>query len=641
MRLPPLSPRSDWQLPSLGELPSWPKHGRVCVDVETKDPQLLDLGPGVRREGSELVGVGFAIEDGPSVYLPIRHANGTNLDPSRVLAYLRDQARDFRGTIVGHNLQYDLDWLAEDGIVYRRAEWFRDTMVAESLLNELERSYSLANCCARRGLPGKNEALLEQAAAAWGVHPKGGLWQLPPQFVGPYGEEDCRAPLRLLRRQEKALDEQELDEVWARESKLLPVLVKMRRRGVRIDFDQLDRVEADATSREVSALARISNMTGRTVDTTDTNRTATWVEVLEADGMTLPRTDPSEKFPEGQPSVKTPWLEKQDSDLCRAIAEAKKWNKVRTTFVGAIRKHEVNGRIHGTLRQTVGSDEGSDDASGAKFGRLSGSDPNMQNQPARDPEIGPEWRSIYLPEEGAKFLSSDYSSQEPRITCHYAEEIGAPGGSEMAQRYRDDPFLDYHQAVADIMGVDRKPAKIIGLALSYNMGEGSLAKRLGLPTEMKSFKKNGRKIEYLGAGPEAMELLNKYHEAVPYIRNLSKRTRKKAEAVGYVRTWGGRRCRFPVARYGRGWDFTHKALNRVVQGSAADQMRSAMIDLDAAGHFLQLQVHDEGCSSVSTEAEAREVGEIMRDTMQFRVPMVIDLEWGDSWGRQELIGQVS
>lgn len=641
MRLPPLSPRTDWQLPSLGELPAWPKYGRVCVDVETKDPQLLDLGPGVRREGSDLVGIGFAIEDGPKAYLPIRHGNGINLDPERALEYLKDQARDFRGTIVGHNLSYDLDWLAEDGVVFRNALWFRDTMIAEPLLNELERRYSLAKCCERRGLPGKDEALLEAAAAAWGVHPKGGLWQLPPEFVGPYGEEDCLAPLRLLRRQEAALDEQDLGEVWDRESRLLPVLVKMRRRGVRIDFDQLDRVEEDATNRERSALHRISSLTGRQLDTTDTNRPASWVSVLEERGLKLPRTEPTEKFPEGQPSVKTEWLEKQDDEACRLIVEAKKWNKVRTTFVESIRRHEVKGRIHCTLKQMVGEAKDTGEASGAKFGRLSGVDPNMQNQPARDPEIGPAWRAIYLPDEGGKLLSADYSSQEPRITCHYAEEIDAPGGAEMAQRYRDDPFLDYHQAIADIMNVARKPAKTIGLGLAYNMGQGSLALRLGLPTEMKSFQKNGRTIEYLGAGPEAMELLDKYHEAVPYIRELARRTKAKADKVGYIRTWGGRRCRFPDARYGRGWDFTHKALNRIVQGSAADQMRQAMIDADDADHYLQLQVHDEVVGTVYSEAQARELGEIMRDAMQFRVPMVVDLEWGDNWGHQELVGQVS
>jgi len=641
MNLPPRSPHTDWKLPKLGELPAWPKHGRVCVDVETKDPQLLTLGPGVRRAGSEMVGVGFAIEDGPSYYLPIRHGNGINLDPGKALAYLRDQARAFRGTIVGHNLSYDLDWLAEDGVVYREAAWFRDTMVAASLVSELERSYSLANVCAREGIPGKDESLLEQAAAAWGVHPKGGLWQLPPEFVGPYGEGDVEAPLALLRRLERHLDDQDLHEVWDRESKLLPVLAKMRRRGVLVDFDQLARVKEDAQNRERSALHRISTLTGRRVDESDTNRTATWAEVLTERGLKLERTDPTEKLPEGQPSVKSDWLADQDDDVCRAIVQAKKWNKVRTTFVESILAHQINGRIHATFRQMVGSSEGSDDASGAKFGRLSCSDPNLQNQPARDPEIGPAWRAIYKPDEGGKLLSADYSSQEPRITCHYAEEIDAPGGKEMAQRYRDDPFTDYHQAVADIMGVKRKPAKTIGLGLAYGMGQGKLAESLGYPTEVKSFQKGGRTITYLGAGPEAMELLNAYHEAVPYVRDLSKRTQRKAERMGFIRTWGGRRCRFPVSRYGRGFDFTHKALNRIIQGSAADQMRQAMIDADAAGHQLQLQVHDEVVETVHSEAEARELGEIMRDAMEFRVPMVVDLEWGDNWGHQELMGQVS
>lgn len=637
MRLPPLSPRPTWQLPSPGELPTWPKHGRVCVDVETRDPQLLTLGPGVRRDGY-VVGIAFAIEDGPSFYLPTRHANGVNLDPDRVHEYLRDQARDFCGEIVGHNLSYDLDYLAQEGIVFRRAK-FRDTMVAASLVSELERSYALARCCEREGIPGKDESLLDQAAAAWGVHPKAGLWQLPPEFVGPYGEGDVEAPLRLLRRLERHIDDQDLWEVWNRESALLPVLVKMRRRGVRIDFDQLERVEEDATTREISALAHLSTLSGHQLDTSDTNRTASWVPILEERGFTLPRTDPSTKFPEGQPSVKNEWLRAQDDEVCRFIIEARRWNKVRTTFVESIRTHQVNGRIHATLRQMVGSKEGSDDATGAKFGRLSCSDPNMQQQPARDPDIGPMWRAIYLP-DGERFLSADYSSQEPRNMVHFAEASKCEGGAEMAQRYRDDPFLDYHQVIADLMGVVRKQSKHITLGLSYGMGPGKLAKGMGLPYTEESFKnRDGEVVEYLKPGPEAEALIEQYHEAVPYVKQFSEKAIRAARRRGYVKTFGGRRCRFK--QIGREWLYSHKAPNRVVQGSSGDQMRQAMIDADAAGHKLQMQVHDELNEGSNSEKEARELADIMLGAMGFNVPHVIDLEWGPNWGEMELLAKVA
>lgn len=626
-----MCPPTNWKLPIIGALPSWKDAKRVGVDLETRDPQLTTLGPGVRRDGYP-VGYGFAIEDGPSAYMPTRHGHGTNLDEGHVLQYWRDQARDFTGEIAGANLSYDLDYLAEMGIVFRRASFFRDVQVAEPLLDELQFRYSLDAIAGRRGIPGKDEGLLKQAAEAWGVHPKSGMWQLPPEYVGPYGEQDCRLPLAILRRQEREIDALGLREIWDRESRLLPVLVKMRRRGVRIDFDQLDRVAENALEREIAALSRITHLTGIQLDTSDTTKTSAIAPVLRHIGLDIPQTEA------GNDSVKNDWLRTLDGDVPAAIMSARKFNKLRGTFVKSIRTHAVGDRIHCTLRQMVGEAEGSDEAGGAKFGRLSCKDPNLQQQPSRDDEIGPMWRKIYLPDEGGEWLCADYSSQEPRITVHYAEATGAPGGAEMAQRYRDDPRMDYHQQIAEIMGVARKPAKTIGLALAYNMGEGKLAKSLGLPYTAESFvNRRGETINYLKAGPEAQALLAQYHEAVPYIRQLAADTERVAKKRGYVRTWGGRHCHFPRKRSGYGYDFTHKALNRTVQGSAADQMRQAMVDADDESIPLQLQVHDELDLTIGQRSEARQLAEVMRNAMQFTVPMVVDLEVGPNWADIEKI----
>ncbi len=629
----PFCPKSDWVRTEVKDLPAWPVLGRVGLDCETRDRQLTKggpsgrgLGPGVRRDG-KVVGISFAIEDGPGFYLPIIHANGRNMDPAVVLAYMQEQARNFKGEIVGANLPYDLDYLAQMGILFLQAK-FRDVQVAEPLLDELRFSYSLNNIAAAHNLPGKDETLLLAAAQSWGVDPKGGLWELPPEHVAPYAIHDAVLPLQILRRQERQLSDADLMGVWDIESKLLLVLLKMRRRGVKINFDKLDQVNTWAMEREVAALSKINHLRGTQLTTDDTTKASALGPVLADLGLDVPMTAKT-----GKHSVKNEWLRGVNHPVAAAMIEAKKFNKLRNTFVKSILAYQTNGRIHCTLRQGIGEDDSGDEG-GARYGRLSCKDPNLQQQPARDPEIGPIWRAIYEPDGDGFWVKGDYSSQEPRITCHYAAESHSPGGAEMVQRYIDNPRLDYHQTIADIMGVERKPAKTIGLGLNYGMGQGKLCLGLGLPTELKSFKKrNGEVIEYLGAGPEGMALLDKYHAAVPYASNLSKRAKRKAAKVGYVKTWDGRRCRFPESgRKDEKYNWTEKALSRIVQGSAAGQMRKAMVDADEAGHKLQLQVHDELNKTSHSEKDAREMGRIMVDAVQFRVPMVVDIETGPNWG---------
>ena len=652
MPMPSFTPRSSWVPPSLASLPSWEGVKRVCVDLETRDPTLTKLGPGVRRNG-HIIGFGFAIEGGPAAYLPTRHANGTNLDEDQVLRYMADQAKHFKGEIVGANLPYDLDYMAEKKIVFRQA-MFRDVQIAEPLLDELQFSYSLDNIAGRRGIPGKDERLLKAAAAAWGIDPKSGMWELPPEFVGPYAERDVLLPLELLRQQEAELDAQGLRPVWDLESRLLPVLVKMRRRGVRIDFDRLDQIDDWSTEREVSALSRITHITGIHLDTGDTTKTASLIPVLEHIGLRIPMTEPTSRFPQGQKSVKNDWLKTlPKSDVIEAILEAKKFNKLRGTFVKSIRTHAVGDRIHCTFKQMVGESEGDDEASGAKYGRLSCKDPNLQQQPARDREIGPMWRSIYLPDEGGQWCSLDYSQQEPRWLVHYAELMRLPKAKAMADRYRNDPTADNHNMMATLINPaweslapkikksERDAAKIIFLGLCYGMGPGKLARSLGLPTAKRSFvNKRGKLIEYIGAGDEAQALLDKFRVGVPFVKKLMKLAEEKAKKRGFIKTVEGRKCRFPKVwnkTTGRHeWDFTHKGGNRLIQGSAGGQMKTAMVDMDAAGVPIQLQVHDEVDLSIFEPQMALDAAEIMRNAVPCNIPHKVDIEVGPTWGDIEV-----
>jgi DNA polymerase I-like protein with 3'-5' exonuclease and polymerase domains len=629
VKLPAFTPDSTWNAPKLSELPSWRLARRVAVDLETCDPTLTKLGPGVRTNG-RVVGIAFAIEDGPSFYLPIGHyEDEANLDPSAVWRYLKQQAADFSGEIVGANLQYDMDYLAENGVLFSGV--YRDVQVAEPLIDELQDSYSLDNIARRYGLPGKDERLLRRFASAWGVNPKKGLWQLPSRAVGAYAEQDVRLPLQLLRMQERRIVDQDLERIYDTECHLQKVLLKMKRRGVRVDFDRLAQIERLSVEKEMIALKEITRLTGVSLgmyqDAGKTKSEITLktklVEIMSVIGVPVPVTDA------GNDSITNDWLMALEHPVADVIREAKKWNKLRTTFVASIHTHSVGDRIHCTFNQMIGEDDSGEDVDGARFGRLSCKNPNLQQQPARDPEIGPLWRSIYIPDEGGQWACLDYSQQEPRWLVHYAELCGLEKSKEAADAYRNDPNTDNHQMMADLCGVPRKAAKELFLGKIYGMGGGKLARKLGLPTEKHIHSKT--KYEYDAAGKEAQAIINQFNEGVPFVRELDEKAKKAAEAKGYIVTAGGRRCRFPSTGRGR-YDWTHKALNRLIQGSAGDQTKIAMVAADRERIRLQLQVHDELDLTIWDRSEAERLADVMRNCMPCRVPAKVDIEVGPNWG---------
>lgn len=620
-QLPMFAPAAAWVPPTLASLPSWREAKRVAIDCETCDPHLKELGPGVRR-GGRIVGVSFAVEDGPAVYLPFGHAGGDNLPAEHVLEYLRDQADCFAGDLVGANLSYDLDYLEQAGVRFR-PRFCRDVQVAEPLLDELQDGYSLQAIAERHGLPGKAEDQLRAAAEAYGVDAKAGLWRLPARHVGAYAEQDARLPLQLLRRQERLLEEQNLWGVYDLESRLLPVLVKLRRRGVRVDFDRLEQVETWSLQEEEKALAEVHRLTGARVAVGEVWKAEALARVLSRLGVQVPLTPQTKK-----PSVTRALLASVDHDAARMLLRARKVNKVRTTFAASVRMHAVGDRVHPTFNQLRSTKDRESEDSGARYGRLSSSDPNLQQQPARDPELGPMWRSVYVPDEGYPWACLDYSQQEPRWLVDYAERSRCTGAAATAQRYRSSPKTDSHQMMAEIAHIQRKQAKEIFLGLCYGMGPGKLCRKLNLPTTWAHSARLNKMVEV--AGPEGAALLRVFDAAVPFVRELADRCEAQAKRRGYILTVLGRRCRFPRAADGQ-FDWCHKALNRLIQGSSGDQTKKAMVDADAAGIYQQLQVHDEIDASLGPE-DAQRLAAVMREAVPCRVPMVVDVELGRSWG---------
>jgi DNA polymerase I-like protein with 3'-5' exonuclease and polymerase domains len=581
-----------------------------------------------------MVGISFAIEDGPSYYLPFGHSEN-NLPKHHVLAYIKDNAALFAGDLVGANLQYDLDYLEESGVVFPKVKRFRDIQIAEPLIDELQNSYSMENISKRHGLPGKDETLLRDVAALYKLDPKKDLHKIPARYVGPYAVQDAILPLTLLRRQERIIEDQDLGKVYDLECRLLPALLAMRRRGVRIDLQRLQQIEDWTWVEQAKELALIKELTGYLLSHDDINKTEALLKPLRTiANLKLSATAT------GKDQVDKDLLKRLKHPVASAILRAKKLSTLRNTFISGIRSHITNGRIHCSFNQLRASGESEDGSEkGVRYGRMSASDPNLQNQPARDEEmcvlgdtvmkLGPMWRTIYLPEEGMQWAACDYSGQEPRMLVHYANISGCKGAKEMAARYHADPELNFHKENAKLTGVNYADAKTIGLGLCYGMGGAKLARSLNLPTEWIMSRRLAKMVEI--AGHEAQEILNRFDAGVPFLRQLQKICQARAEKRGYLIAIDGRHCRFPLVNGKFQW--AHKATNRLIQGSSAGQTKLAVALCHEASLPLQLQVHDEVDLSTDTEAKsAQETATIMRECVPLTVPSKVDVELGRSWG---------
>lgn len=645
-------PDSAWKPPRVADLPQdWNAHPRIGLDTETCDPLLTRLGPGVRR-GAYIAGVSFATDEAHGWYTPLRHLGGDNVeDPERALAYYRYQARHYRGEIVGAKLGYDLDMLAEAGVEFPQAT-FKDVQVAEPLLDELQYSYSLDSILGRRGLALKDETVLRAAASAYGIpdkEVKAQLHKLPARYVGPYAEGDVFRPLTLLRIQEALIEEQGLQRVWRLGCRVLPVLVKMRRRGVLVDFDQLDRVERWANAEENKAWGEVQRLTGVAVRVGDGMKAELLARVFRAVDIEPGRTAT------GKPSITAGWLETIPHPVGVVVRRARKMDKLKNTFIKSIREHAIGNRIHCTFNQTRMEDDadGSGDV-GAAFGRLSCRDPNMQFQPTRDPEIGPMWRAVYVAPQGMQWGQLDFSQQEPGLALHYAVISGPShpkygigqrahaAAMEAAERKRRDPSMDYHTMFTSFVYGDqvlsmskkelkplRDPMKQVFLGICYGMGGPKLCRKLGYPTKIIEHSRSGRRQEV--AGDEGQALLDLVDSRVPYIRKTAESVQRMAKDRGYVVTMLGRRLHFERDQYGNLVD-DHKSFNKVIQGSAAEQTQEAMVALDDMGAPMELQVHDE----LDLPLESREQGEryarAMEACLPLQVPSRVDVELGANWG---------
>ena len=606
---------SEWVMPD--HFPDLSGYDEIAIDLETRDPGIKDTGPGYIRKHGEVVGIAVAV-DGWKGYYPIAHETPPNMDKAIVTKWLKKQCSYENINYIFHNAFYDVGWLTAMGVDIKGK--IIDTLIAAPLVDENRFRFDLNSLAKDYLKESKSEAQLYEAAKMWGLDPKGEMWKLPASHVGEYAEQDAAVTLRLWHHLKREITSQNLINIFELETDLFPVLFKMKQKGVRVDLDKANIIKDDLQKQENKLIRSIKKLSGVDVEV--------WAAASVAkafDKLSLPY----DRTPTGQPKFDKNFLSTHDSPLAKMVVECREINKARTTFIESITKHSYRGRIHAEIHQ-MRSDQG-----GTVTGRFSYSNPNLQQIPARHGILGPLIRSIFIPEKDHEWGIFDYSQQEPRLVVHYASLRHFTGAGKFVDSYQEDETTDFHTMVSEMADIPRKQAKTINLGLFYGMGKGKLMSQLGVNLET------------------ASELLASYNERVPFVKQLMNDTMNKAGKKGYLSTLEGRRCRFdqweptnewgqkslPLAeaqqQYGehmikRAW--TYKALNRLIQGSAADQTKKAMLELDKEGYLAHIQVHDELDFSVASDADKNKIKDIMENCVELSVPSKVDVECGDNWG---------
>ena len=610
---PIFKPQTEWLPPT--EFPDLSDHAEIAIDLETKDTDLMKMGSGSITKNGEVVGIAVAVE-GWSGYFPIAHEGGGNMDSTMVVKWFQD-ILNTNSTKIFHNAMYDVCWIRSMGLTINGK--IVDTMIAAGLCDENQMRYDLNTCARKYTGTGKDEAALYAAAKEWGVDAKGEMYKLPAMYVGQYAEKDALITLELWQVLKREIDTQDINSIFELETELFPCLVDMRFLGVRVDTQAAFGLKQKLLTEEKACLQIVKKETG--VDT-QIWAARSIAKVFEKLRLPFDRTEKT-----NSPSFTKNFLQNHPHPIVQKIARAREINKAHTTFIDTIIKHEHKGRIHAEINQLRG------DNGGTVTGRFSYSNPNLQQIPARNKELGPMIRSLFIPEEGHTWGVFDYSQQEPRLVVHYAALQNLYGVGDVLDAYHEGD-ADFHTIVADMANIPRLQAKTINLGLFYGMGKNKLQAELGVSKETSD------------------ELFKQYHERVPFVKMLMDNVMQRAQQRGQIRTLLGRLCRFhlwepnmfgmhkamthdaAILEHGPGIRraFTYKALNKLIQGSAADMTKKAMLNLYKEGIIPHIQVHDELDISVESKEHADKIKEIMESAVQLEVPNKVDYESGPNWG---------
>jgi len=652
----------------------------VAVDLETYDPNLKTKGLGAIRGDGFVCGVAVATGR-DTVYFPINHSDtNLSLDKKIKLWEALDEKlfQNEKITKVFHNAMYDVCWIR--AVTGKKMKGrIVDTMIAGSVIDENRFKYSLDSLSKDYKIGSKYQYDLQQKTLEWSKgtikDPMTNMHKLPASIVKDYAKQDVDLTFKLWKMFNKKFDEilytkykedkngkrikdkngkdiiieeKTSRNIFELETKLFPCLVDMKFKGVKIDVEKAKafgkRLEK-TKNNIINYIARKTNI-----------RVEIWAASSIKALLDHESIDDYTKTPKsGMPQLPKNYLSTHKNKYLRLIAKARELDKAKNTFVDGLLGFVHNGRIHADINQ-IREEHG-----GTVTGRFSMSNPNLQQIPSKG-YIGKKMRELFIPETGSDWYSFDYSQQEPRIVVHYAIKLGMDGTDDLKEEF-DKEDADFHQIVADMANIPRKQAKTINLGLFYGMGRIKLQKELNLDSK------------------QAQTLFNTYHSKVPFVKQLSKDLSDFASEEGLLFTVADRFCRFDkwetrdkewnpetnrftevklhakkedaidaykleqMEKYDKYIDptcehfekhytraFTYKALNRLIQGSAADMTKKAMVLLYEKGIVPHIQIHDELCVSIKDQETRTMVQNIMEQAIELEINNKVDCESGPNWG---------
>lgn len=579
----------------------------IVVDLETYDPNLTELGSGVYRKDCYVLGAAVLSDTGYKEYLDFGHKGCTAETRARSKATLASILCN-NVPKLGHNFLYDLDILMTlEGLdVNGRLE---DTQIRESLLDAYAKHYDLDTLSKKYNGPGKRVTEVERICArqGWGGPVQSHLWKMTVDEVRDYALGDVEQTMFIWQQQQLRLMDEGLLDLYDLECRLTRPLQEMKNLGVRTDRQKREQVSAILRKEYSQKMKEFSERYGKI----NINSTADLTRVFKMENIPVVLTD------KNNPSFAHDVLIGIDHPVASEILEIRGIKTVLNNYVdGSFVDFDVGGRIHATFYPVVRDD------GGTVTGRFSCKNPNLQQIPSKDEKHGPLIREIIIPEVDCDYLKIDYSQIEYRILAHYAS---GPGALELKNNFINNPKADYHQLVCDLTGLSRKYAKNLNFGTVYCMGIPTMSKKFGWTME------------------HAKELSDAYFNAMPFVKPTRNMIMEKARQRGYVRTILGRRARLAPemrSRDGqRGQEY--KLVNYLIQGSAADIMKAAMVAAYESGITkvlpTHLTVHDElGCSMPRTKEAreaAKELKHIMETIVPLSVPILADPEVGPNWGQ--------
>ena len=651
----------------------------VAVDLETYDPELKKKGSGAVRGIGKVCGIAVCTGK-QTCYFPIRHANSDNLEIQETWDLLNKKLfQDPKIKKVFHNAMYDVCWIrAETGLMPKGE--LLDTMIAASVIDENRMRYTLDSISKDYLTESKYKYDLQaRSLKEFGIKdPLNSMHKLPYSLVKDYAEQDVKLTLKLWHVFEPKLKEtifvnpegekKTLQKIFQLETELFPCLVDMKFKGVRVDVEKAKQFGTELETEREQIIKRIHKETGIQVEI--------WASASIKKLLDQQKIKDYKKTPKsGMPQLPKQYLRTHKNEYLRLIARARECDKAKNAFVEGLLSFVHKGRIHADINQ-IRSDQG-----GTVTGRFSMSNPNLQQVPAKGP-IGKRIREIFLPEQGCSWGSFDYSQQEPRIVVNYALKWELGGTEALAESYTKNPDTDFHKIVADMAKIPRSQAKTINLGLFYGMGKMKLQKELELSPQQ------ARDLfyDYHSKVPFIKELTNgliQFAEEHELIYTLGDRFCRFDRWEPYEKQWNADIGRFEIEvkveekkyneekeewqtvtsyRYEpvpvltkenatlkykekypddvdcKNFDkhyrlaFTYRALNRLIQGSAADMTKQAMVNLYKAGIVPHIQIHDELCVSIPNKEKALKVKEIMENAIRLRIPNKVDYAAGDNWG---------